>query len=321
MTIEVICIGEILIDITPLDLNGYREGIKLEAHIGGAPANVAVGVARLGHSSAFVGAIGDDPFGKMIIDFLAKNNVNIKWLIMKKARTSLAFVVLYGDGEREFFFYRKPWIDTADTMLTIDDIDINDILDTKIIHISGVALAYPPLSETIYMIMFKAFKKGVLTSMDPNYRNDIWGSGEKSLKALNRVLRMCRIITMGRDELINIFRSEDYKAIAKRLFNSYPNLEIIAIRLGTNGAYVAKRSGEEAYVPAFKITPIDTTGAGDAWTAAFISTHILEEMDLEKSIIYSNAVAAIKCTRRGASSSPYRDEVEKFLRENYAHLD
>lgn len=315
MVIEVVCIGEILVDIIPLDVGIYRDGSRFEIHFGGAPANVAIGVARLGHSSTFIGAVGDDPFGDMLKSFLANNGVDTQWLIKKKARTSLAFVILYEDGERDFFFYREPWVKTADTMLSLNDLDLDEILKTKVVHVSGVATAYPPLSETVYEIMVKAFEKGVFVSIDPNYRGDIWGFGDRALRAMERFIKVSRMVTMGKDELINMFNSEDYRAIAKKLFNHYPNLEIVAIRLGAQGAYVAKIDGEEVYVPAFKITPIDTTGAGDAWTATFIVTHILEGKDLRTSTIYSNAAAAIKCTRRGAATAfPYRNELEHFVK-------
>lgn len=318
MAIEVTCVGEILVDIIPIEIGEYRDGSLFEIHFGGAPANVAIGISRLGHRSAFVGAVGEDPFGRMLERFLAENGVDTRWVIRKKARTSLAFVVLCEGGERDFFFYREPWVKTADTLLDVDDIDIDSIAaNTKVLHVSGVATAYPPLSEAVYEVMRKAFSRGVFVSIDPNYRSDIWGSGERALEAMDRYLKVSNMITMGGDELGNMFRSEDYRAVARALFRDYPQLEVVAIRLGSQGAFVAKRGGEEVYTPAFRVTPVDTTGAGDAWTAAFIVSHILEGKDLRFSTLFSNAVAALKCTRRGAVSAfPRRDEAEDFLRRN-----
>ncbi|MEM1842616.1 MAG: carbohydrate kinase [Desulfurococcaceae archaeon] len=313
---EATCMGEILVDIIPLEPGGYKDGAIFEVHFGGAPANVAVGIARLNHRSAFIGSIGDDPFGDMLKDFLVKNGVDTRWLVRKKARTSLAFVMLHENGERDFFFYREPWVKTADTMLKIDDIDLDDVLKTKVIHISGVATAYPSLNETIYEVMKEAYRSGVFVSIDPNYRADIWGSGELALKTMNKYFRVSHMITMGKDELLNMFGIEDHKYLARMIFDQYPNIEIVALRLGALGAYVAKRNDEEIYVPAYKITPVDTTGAGDVWTATFIVMHILEGMKLEKSIKYANAAAAIKCTRRGAVTAfPRRDEIENFIKQ------
>lgn len=318
--VEVTCMGEILVDVIPLEAGNYRDGLRFEIHFGGAPANVAVGIARLGHRSAFVGAVGNDPFGDMLKSFLEENGVDTKWLVKKKARTSLAFVILYEGGERDFFFYREPWVKTADTMLEVNDVNVESVLESKVVHVSGVATAYPPLSETVYRVMSEAFSKGVFVSIDPNYRADIWGSGDVALGAMDKYFRVSHMITMGGDELVNMLGVEDYKVAARRVLEKYPNVEIVAVRLGAKGAYVVKRSGEEVFFPAFKITPVDTTGAGDAWTAAFIVMHLLEGKDLETSVKYANAMGALKCTRRGAVTAlPRRNELEAFIKQQ-VHL-
>jgi sugar/nucleoside kinase (ribokinase family) len=314
MDVEVVCMGEILVDIIPIEASVYRDGMGFEIHFGGAPANVAVGISRLGHKSAFVGSVGDDPFGDMLKSFLEYEGVDTKWLVRKRARTSLAFVILYENGERDFFFYREPWVKTADTMLSLNDINVDDIVNAKAIHVSGVATAYPPLSESVYRVMEKAFEKGVQVSIDPNYRQDIWGSGDRALNAMDRYIKVSTMITMGFDEIENMFGSRDYRYVAKKVMDKYPNIEIVAIRLGSMGSYVATRR-EEVYMPAYRIEPIDTTGAGDAWTATFIVYHILEKMDIDISMRYANAAGALKCVRRGAVTAfPKRSELEGFIK-------
>jgi sugar/nucleoside kinase (ribokinase family) len=311
--VEVVCMGEILVDVIPVEVGMYRDGMVLEIHFGGAPANVAVGVARLGHRSAFVGAVGDDPFGYMLKKFLEVEGVDTRWLVVKKARTSLAFVLLKEGGERDFFFYREPWVRTADTMLSPSDLDLNGITEARVLHVSGVATAYPSLSEAVYIAMEKAFEKGLHVSIDPNYRQDIWGSGENALKSMDKYFKISTMITMGFDELENMFMSRDYRWVSEKLMERYRNLEIVAIRLGSQGAYV-KTKKEETIQPAIKIKPVDTTGAGDAWTAAFIVFYLLEEIELSKAVIYSNIVAGLKCLRRGAVTAiPRRKEFEEQL--------
>jgi sugar/nucleoside kinase (ribokinase family) len=311
--IDVVCMGEILVDVIPLEVGVYRDGMALEVHFGGAPANVAIGIARLGHKSAFIGAVGEDPFGYMLKQFLEIEGVDTRWLVVKKARTSLAFVILREGGERDFFFYREPWTKTADTMLSPSDLDIDSVTKAKILHISGVATVYPPLSEAVYIAMEKAFEKGLHVSIDPNYRQDIWGSSENALKTIDRYFKISTMITMGFDELENMFMSRDYRWVSEKLMEKYKNLEIVAIRLGSQGAYVKTRKGETLQ-PAIKIKPIDTTGAGDAWTAAFIVFYLLEEIELSKAVIYSNIVAGLKCLRRGAVTAiPRRKEFEEQL--------
>jgi len=311
--IDVVCMGEILVDVIPLEVGVYRDGMALEVHFGGAPANVAIGIARLGHKSAFIGAVGEDPFGYMLKQFLEIEGVDTRWLVVKKARTSLAFVILREGGERDFFFYREPWTKTADTMLSPSDLDIDSVTKAKILHISGVATVYPPLSEAVYIAMEKAFEKGLHVSIDPNYRQDIWGSSENALKTIDRYFKISTMITMGFDELENMFMSRDYKWVSEKLMEKYKNLEIVAIRLGSQGAYVKTRKGETLQ-PAIKIKPIDTTGAGDAWTAAFIVFYLLEEIELSRAVMYSNIIAGLKCLRRGAVTAiPRRKEFEEQL--------
>ncbi|MEM1525913.1 MAG: sugar kinase [Ignisphaera sp.] len=314
--VDVVCIGEILVDVIPVEVGDYREGMALEVHFGGAPANVAVGVARLGHRSGFVGAIGNDPLGYMLRKFLEVEGVNTRWLVTKSARTSLAFVVLREYGERDFFFYREPWVKTADTMLSPDDVGINEVVKAKVVHVSGVAFAYPPLSETVYDVMRRAFEEGVNVSTDPNYRQDIWSSGENALKAMDRYFKVSTIITMGIEELDNMFRTRNYRFVAGKLMEKYRNIEVVAIRLGAQGAYV-KTKRYEVYKQALKINPVDTTGAGDTWSAAFIVFYVIEGKDLEKAVWYSNIAAGLKCLRRGAVTAiPKRVELEEYLEIN-----
>ena len=314
MFAEAVAVGEILVDVIPIEIGDYRDGMVFEIHFGGAPANVAVGIARLGHKSAFVGAIGDDQFGNMLKNFLDSEGVDTRWLVKKRARTTLAFVVRRGGGERDFFFYREPWVRTADTMLSPEDINVDEVTETKVVHVSGVATAYPPLSETVYMIMGKAFEKGVHVSIDPNYRQDIWGLGENALRAMDKYFRISTMITLGFEELDNMFMSRDYRYVAEKLLDRYKNVEIVAIRLGAQGAYVKTRRGE-VYKEAMKIEAVDTTGAGDAWTAAFITFYILENVDIETSVKLSNVIAGLKCLKRGAVTAfPKRQEFEEYLR-------
>jgi sugar/nucleoside kinase (ribokinase family) len=314
MSVEVFSLGEILVDIIPVEPGSYVDGKLFEIHFGGAPANVAIGIARLGHRAGFIGAVGNDPFGEMLRSFLEMEGVDTKGVVVKKARTTLAFVILQKGGERDFFFYRLPWTETADTMLKPEDIDLSLVSKAKVLHISGVATAFPPLSEAVYIAMRHAFDNRLHVSFDPNYRGDIWGSGRRALEAMDRFLKVTTLLTMGLDEVVNMFGSEDYRAVAENVMEMYRNIQYVAIRLGKRGAYVKSRE-KEVYVPAFEINAVDTTGAGDAWTAAFIVFYFLEKKDLETAVRLSNAFAALKCLRRGAVTGiPRRRELEEFTK-------
>ncbi|MEM1690255.1 MAG: sugar kinase [Thermofilaceae archaeon] len=310
-----VCAGEILVDLIPTEVGTYREGLTLEVHFGGAPANVAVGLSKLGVPTAFIGAVGDDAFGEMLIRYLSEEGVFTGWLSVKKARTSLAFVIARPEGEREFFFYRAPWVRTADCLLEDRDIDWEAVKAAKVLHVSGVALSQPPLSETVLRLMEVLKRQGAHVSLDPNFRSDIWlGEIDRAKREFLRAAEYATLITLGFDELLPLLGTEDYRRATSFILEQKPDLEHVAVRLGSRGAYVVSREGEEALVEAFKVHVVDTTGAGDAWTAGFITFRLIEGRDLREAVLLANAVAAMKCTRRGATTAmPRRFELKEFL--------
>ncbi|MCS7103979.1 MAG: sugar kinase [Thermofilaceae archaeon] len=323
MRFDVACAGEILVDVIPTQAGFYREGMLFEVHFGGAPANVAVGVARLGVSSAFIGAVGNDLFGEMLLKYLEDMGVYTGFVVRKKARTSLAFVVAKQDGERDFFFYREPWVSTADAQLEEQDIDLDAIKKVKVLHVSGVSLSQPPLSNTIINMMKTVFESGGQVSLDPNYRSDIWLNEITRAKTMFRnALKYSTLLMLGYDEMSPLLGSEDYRKVADKLFSDERHLRYVAIRLGAKGAYVASRNGEEVQVDAFRVPVVDTTGAGDAWAAGFLTFALCEKRDLRESVLLANAVAAIKCTRRGATAGmPTREELKAFLSNRSISID
>lgn len=236
---------------------------------------------------------------------------------VKRARTTLAFVIVDEKGERSFFFYRKPWSNTADTMLELTDVNLDKVCKSKILHFTGFSTSYPPLSDTVYTVAQYALKSGVKISYDPTFREDIWPSRVHAVEAFKKSLKLATIASLSIDEVIEFYNTTDYRSVVNHIIKSYPNIEVVAIRLGSKGAYVKTRSGNEAYAEAFKVKVVDTTGAGDAWTAAFLVSYILENMDLNYSVKFSNAVAALVCTKYGAITSyPSRDEVEDFMKKH-----
>ncbi len=320
--IPVVCAGEILVDLIPREVGPYREGSLIEIHFGGAPANVAVGVSRLGVESAFLGAVGNDPLGDMLIEYLKMERVFEKWVARKNARTSLAFVMAKPGGERDFFFYRLPWALTADALLSVEDVDWSAIKKSQVIHISGVALSQPPLRNTMLEVMKVAAEEGIHVSLDPNYRPDIWLNAEWAAReAVNKALSYADVVMFGYDEMLPLFGTEDHVQVARSLLSRNSRLKYVAVRLGSKGAFVAGRD-REVFSKAFKVQAVDTTGAGDAWAAGFIVFKLVEERSLEEAVMLANAVAGIKCTKRGATfGMPRRDELKAFLQKEGIEVD
>ena len=249
MHVELYSVGEILVDMVFTET--VKEGAKIEAHFGGAPANLAIGVSRLGHRVGFIGAIGNDLLGEFLLRTLRINDVDTRLVRIKKARTTLAFVVVDEKGERRFFFYRKPWGETADTMLTVEDVDFERIKEAKIVHFSGFSTSYPPTSETVYAIAEYALKRDIKVSYDPTFREDIWPSKNAAKEAFERSLKLSTIVSLSVDEMEAFYGTTDYRFVADKILEKHSNVETVAIRLGAKGAYAKSRNGREALCPCF----------------------------------------------------------------------
>ncbi|NNU76303.1 carbohydrate kinase family protein, partial [Clostridium estertheticum] len=169
---KILCIGELLIDFICSDINsGLTKGENFVKKAGGAPANVSAAISKLGGQAYFAGKVGNDNFGMFLKETLEEAGVDTSMLIFdKNSKTTLAFVSLNGDGERDFIFNRG-----ADELLTFDELDRDKLKSFKIMHFgSATALLGGPSKETYLKTMELAFENEVFISFDPNYRIDLW---------------------------------------------------------------------------------------------------------------------------------------------------
>ncbi|MGQ9721416.1 MAG: carbohydrate kinase family protein [Candidatus Jordarchaeum sp.] len=316
MTPKVIAIGEILIDFVASEPVSYIDTPSFLKCFGGAPMNTIVGVSRLGVSSGVITAVGDDPFGRFLTVELRKNRVDVSHVTIKKGkRTTITFVANDPEtGERSFLFYRKPWSgDTADSLLEIKDIDQNYVAGASILHISGFALSQNPCRNAIFRAMDYAGKAGVRISFDPTLRLDMWDSLKVLRKTYEKALKSSDIATFSREEAEYIFRTNNPEEAAHKALRY--GIKIVGIKLGNKGSIIMNDGGEKIESPAFKVKPIDTTGAGDGWNAGLL-VGLVKKWDLEKCITVANAIGALVVTKRGAITAlPDKKELLKFLKE------
>ncbi len=163
----VVCVGELLIDFFCSDIDSNLiEGRQFLKSAGGAPANVCATIAKLGGNASFSGKVGRDPFGYFLEETLNSLNVDTSMLAWdEKTATTLAFVSLQENGERDFVFHRG-----ADALMTMDDIDLNEINKAKILHFgSATAMLTSPFRETYLSLISSAREDGKFISFDPNY--------------------------------------------------------------------------------------------------------------------------------------------------------
>ncbi len=304
---DVICVGEILIDMIPIDTDLYN------IRFGGAPMNCAVACARLGLHVGAIAAVGEDPLGQFLLNTLKNKNVDISRVrIVKGKRTTLAFVVKLQEGERAFFFYRKPWLPTADTEIILKEEDYNYVRNTKIVHISGFALSQEPARSNILKLVEYAYKNNIVISFDPTYRPDVWENVDIMKKTYRIVMTKAHIMlaTLSEYEALLGIRSID--KIIHRLVAM--GIKLVGIKMGKKGSLLAM--GRKAYrMRAYKVPVKDTVGAGDAWNAGVLYGYLKGYSPMEI-IRIANAIASIKCMYVGAIEGlPSLEEAKKLVKE------
>lgn len=313
---DIISCGELLIDFVPT-VSGVSllEAPAFKKAPGGAPANVAVGVSRLGISSGFLGKVGDDPFGHFLAKTLEDSGVDIKELnFSTEARTALAFVSLRADGERDFMFYRNP---SADMLYRPDEVPADYIRSAKIFHYGSISLIQEPSrSATLYAVEV-ASQASLVISYDPNLRLNLWPNVEKARQGLSLGWSKANIIKISEEELQFLSGSADLLEGAQRLWQ--PNLSVLVITRGKAGCTYLTQAFH-GFVPGYSVAAIDTTGAGDGFVAGLLAGLVRrpqawkDEADLHNVCKYANAVGALTTTQRGAIPAlPNAEQVEAFM--------
>lgn len=300
----VVCFGEMLIDFVPTTSGvSLAEAPAFKKAPGGAPANVAVGISRLGGSSAFIGKVGEDEFGYMLADILKENNVNNEGMRFDPgARTALAFVTLRKDGEREFMFYRNP---SADMLLEESELDLDLIKKAKIFHYGSISLITEPCKSAHIAATRAAKDAGVLLSYDPNLRLPLWPSAETAREGILSIWDTAEIIKISEEEISFLTQGEDPydDDVVRKLY--HPNLKLLLVTEGADGCryYTKEFSGK---VEGVKVDAVDTTGAGDAFVAGILSQlaadiNLIEKEDqLRDALHFANVCGALTVTERGA---------------------
>lgn len=315
---DVLALGELLIDFVASE-RGSRLGdvTTFVRAPGGAPANVAVGVARLGVSSGFVGKVGDDPFGHHLAQVLRDEGVDVTQLRFERdARTALAFVSLSDAGERDFLFYRHP---SADMLHRPDEIDPEAIAAARVLHVGSISTITEPAASATRRAIAAAHAGATLVSYDPNLRLPLWPSADAAAAGIMALWGEADVIKVSDDELTFLTGSSDVAA-ARSLWTE--RLALLLVTRGPDGvSYVLPNA--DGHVDGFLVEVTDTTGAGDAFTAATLAALVRDDAllrdraALEAALRYANAFAALTTTRRGAiPAMPSSARVASFLADH-----
>ncbi|WP_162924669.1 carbohydrate kinase family protein [Rubrobacter indicoceani] len=312
---RIVAFGEVVADIYR-DPSDSEVELSMTARPGGAPANVAVAAARLGAGAAFIGSVGDDLFGEFVLKALAAEGVEVQSIVRQKAptRTSLAFVEILPDGDREFTFYRsKP---AADELFTPGDVLSDALADASFINFGSIPLLTEPARSAARSLAELAGESGVPFAFDVNYRAHLWSDDATAREAVEPFLDLASVVKLSDDELLPLLRVTDPDEAADVLLERGASLVLVS--LGPDGAFYATE-GFRGRIPSVEVRVVDATGAGDAFLAATLvklaGGDLTDETLVREAVRYGTTAGAIACTGLGAMEPlPTGDRLERHIR-------
>lgn len=318
---KTLCIGELLIDFvsTTVDVT-LAEAPEFAKAAGGATANVAVGLAKLGVESGFIGKIGAEPFGDFLTETLEQCRVDTTNLISEAGRrTTLAFVATRSDGAKDILFYRNPG---ADMLLTPDEIDAAYIQSADVFHYGSCSLSHQPVRDATVRAIQYAKDAGAFISYDPNLRLMMWDAPEDAKHWIWEVMPYANVVKAADEEWEFITDTPELEEGSERILETGVNLVIAT--LGEHGCYYNNGS-HQGYVDGFKVEVVDPLGAGDGFVAALLTQIMhassgvqkLPDFDnnqLQEIMRYANAAGALTTQKIGVIPAlPTASEIETFL--------
>lgn len=314
MLYDVVALGELLIDFTPVH-SAQHEEILYKRNPGGAPANVLAAVSKLGGKGAFIGKVGRDSFGYYLQEVLDDISVETQGLKLCDAHgTTLAFVHLNEKGDRSFTFYRDPG---ADTQLCKEEVEYSFIDHAHIFHFGSLSMTAEPAREATLAAVTYAKEKGKIISYDPNWRPLLWRNDTEAYNGMQAGLQFADIVKLSEEELVFLTGQRDLEQGGRALLQM--GVKLVLVTLGPKGCYYVHKSGV-GHIATYDTKVIDTTGAGDAFLGGVLyqitrGRYNVEEMnrqDLEHILDFANAVGALCTTKSGAiPAMPLWEEVEQ----------
>ena len=301
---DVVALGELLIDFTTqsIDSDGYP---TMAAHPGGAPAHFLAAIAKFGGKVGMLGKVGTDTFGKLLTNTLRGAGIETKGLVAADdVFTTLAFVTLDENGDREFAFARKPG---ADTQLTFDELDLSLIDETRVFHFG--TLTDEPARTTTYRAVEYAKTHGKLVTYDPNLRKPLWRSLDEAKEQMLWGLRQADVVKIS-DEEVEFLFGLGAREGAQYILGHFP-AKLVFVTCGADGCWFQNRNAG-GHVDSLKnIKVVDTTGAGDIFGGSAVwkllqtdkAPEDLDEAELREIVSFACRAAGLSTMKHGGISS------------------
>ena len=316
--LDVICLGELLIDFVPTpSLSPLSRTRLFRLAPGGAPANVAVASRRLGMSCGFIGKVGDDPFGRYLRDVLKQEGLNLGlFTLSSEALTRLAFVTNDSNERQRFLFYGNPG---ADVLVRPDEVQENYFRGARIFHFGSISLIQEPSRSATLTALDYAHKHGLIVSFDPNLRPALWPSLRQARQEILRTLSHCHILKMNQSEWEFLFPGRKFEDSLSMLERK--GISLSAVTLGAQGSIIGSHN-QWTRMNGPQVKVVDTTGAGDGFMAGLLYQSLkrnraplrFEKAELTEMARFANVVGALTTTKAGCIPAfPWLRQVKKYL--------
>lgn len=303
---DVVALGELLIDFTTIraDSDGYP---TMAAHPGGAPANFLAAIAKFGGKAAMLGKVGTDTFGKLLTSTLREVGIETKGIVASDDFfTTLAFVTLDANGDREFAFARKPG---ADTQLRFDELEPSLLDETRVFHFGTLSLTGEPSRTTTYRAVEYAREHGKLITFDPNLRKPLWRELDEAKQQMLWGLAHADVVKIS-DEEVEFLFGLGVQEGAQYILEHFP-VKLVFVTCGPDGCWFQNKNASGHVDSLRNIQVVDTTGAGDIFGGSAVwkllqtgkAPEVLDEAALREIVSFACTAAGLSTTKPGGISS------------------
>lgn len=283
---EIVTLGETMAVMAPCENGRLSQVGSFVLKIAGAESNTAIGTARLGHTAAWISAVGDDELGRYVVDSIKKEGVDVSEVSVDPHHRTGLMIKEIADGKTTVYYYRES---SAASHMAPDIVTHDKLNGAKIVHLTGIT---PVLSESCRETVSKLFDaaraSGALVSFDPNIRRKIW-YGVDYLPILRELTEKSDIALIGLSEAKEMYGEDNPEKVVEHLLSV--GVKYVAVKDGANGAWCAS-AHEKVFIPPIKCNSVDSVGAGDGFNAGFLAG-ILEGRSLEVAGIMGGAVGAM----------------------------
>lgn len=303
---DVVALGELLIDFTcqSTDADGYP---TMAAHPGGAPANFLAALAKFGKKTALLGKVGTDAFGRLLTGTLNQAGIETRGLVAADdVFTTLAFVTLDANGDREFSFSRKPG---ADTCIAFEELDLSLIDEAKVFHFGTLSLTDEPARSTTVKAVAYAKEHGKLITYDPNLRKPLWKDLETAKEQMLWGLAQADVVKIS-DEEVEFLFGMGVQEGAEHILNTF-GVKLVFVTCGADGCFFMNGIASGMVPSLSGIKVVDTTGAGDIFGGSAVyklletgkAPQALDEAELRDVVTFACTSAGLSTTKHGGISS------------------